>query len=58
MIWQDLTFQLSYAINILVTVRNKSDTLQETTERYTPNEEYKNFVTADIEWNVEFSESQ
>ena len=31
------------------TVRNKFDTLQETSERHTPNDEYKNFVTANIE---------
>ena len=33
----------------MVTVRNKFDTLQETSERYTPNDEYENFVTAHID---------
>ena len=33
----------------MVTVRNKFDTLQETSERYIPNDEYEKFVTTYIE---------
>ena len=32
-----------------VRVRNKFDTLPETPERYTPNDEYENFAIANIE---------
>ena len=37
----------------MVTVRNKFDTLQEISERHTPNDEYKNFITALIEMVAE-----
>ena len=33
----------------MVTVRNKFDSLQETFERHTPNNEYEKYVTAHIE---------
>ena len=33
----------------MITLKDKLDTLQETSELHTPNEEYKNFVTAHIE---------
>ena len=33
----------------MVTVRNKSDTLEETSERHTPNDKYENFLSAQIE---------
>ena len=33
----------------MVTITNKFDTLQETSERLTPNDEHKNFVTTHIE---------
>ena len=33
----------------MVTVRNKSDTLYEISERHTPNDKYENFVTAHTE---------
>ena len=33
----------------MVTVRNKFDTLQETSEKHTPNDEYENFVTTHME---------
>ena len=33
----------------MVTVRIKFDTLQETSERYTSNDKYENFVTTHIE---------
>ena len=32
----------------MVTVRNKFDTLQEISAKYTPNDKYENFVTAHI----------
>ena len=32
-----------------ITVRDKFDTLEETSERLTPNDEYENFVTAHLE---------
>ena len=35
----------------MLTVRNKQDTLQETSEKHTPNNEYENFVIAHIELN-------
>ena len=34
---------------LAVTVRNKFNTLQETSERYTPEDEYKNFIAAHME---------
>ena len=37
----------------MVNVRNKFDTLQETSERYTLNDEYENFITTRIEAAVE-----
>ena len=36
-----------------VTVRNKFDTLQEISETLTPNDEYENFVNANMEAAVE-----
>ena len=33
----------------MVTVKNKFDTRQETSERHTPNDEYENFLTAHVE---------
>ena len=52
----------------MVTIRNKFDPLQETSERHTPNDKYENFVSAYLkataectlflELNVKFSGSQ
>ena len=36
------------------TVRNKFDTLQEKSERHTPNEKYESFLTANLEAAAEF----
>ena len=38
----------------MVTVRNKLDTLKETSERHYPNDEYENFVTAHTEEAAEY----
>ena len=37
----------------MVTVRNKFDTLQKTSEGHTPNDEYENFVTTHREVTAE-----
>ena len=37
----------------MVSIRNKFDTLQETSERHIPNGEYENFVTTHLEAAVE-----
>ena len=42
----------------LVTVRNKFDTLQETSERHTPNDEYENFATTHIEAAAEWIQTK
>ena len=46
--WSSLTIQ-NISNKYTVTVRNKFDTLQETSERATPNDEYENFVTTHME---------
>ena len=47
-VWSSLT-KSDIRNHYTVTLRNKFDTIQETSKRYTSNDEYKTFVTSHIE---------